>query len=128
MLILFWVWQAPSPYIAFDLRLLLLSHLHSKTFLQCAFRGAALFQQFVVNIWMSTEMSRLQYYYFYQKELRCDLYDTARRQFLGDQDVSTSGRCIVFLLLFVTSPAHTMSSYVSFNGIMMILTARGYNY
>jgi hypothetical protein len=31
---------------------------------------------YIVDIWLSIEMHRLQYYYFNQKKLRCDLYDT----------------------------------------------------
>ena len=47
----------------------------AKTFIQSA---SSLFQQHIVDIWLSVEMRRLEYYYFNQHKLRAYLYDTAR--------------------------------------------------
>ena len=74
-------------------------------------RGAALFQQYMVDIWLSIEMHRLEYFRFNQQKLRADLYDTARRQLLGDQDVATTGRRIVLPATFAGGVRHMQCSY-----------------
>jgi helitron helicase-like protein len=74
-------------------------------------RGAALFQQYIVDIWLSIEMDRLQYYHFNQTKLRCDLYDTARRQLLGGRDASTIGRRIVLPASFPGGVRNMQKSY-----------------
>jgi helitron helicase-like protein len=74
-------------------------------------RGAALFQQYIVDIWLSIEMHRLQYYYFNQKKLRCDLYDTTRRLLLGGQNTSTTNRRIVRPASFPIGVRNMQMSY-----------------
>jgi len=89
-------------------------------------RGAALFQQYMVDIWLSIEMHRLEYYQFNQQKLRADLYDTARRQLLGDQDVATTGRRIVLPAAFAGGVRHMQRSYQDSMAIVRTLGKPGY--
>ena len=89
-------------------------------------RGAALFQQYMVDIWLSIEMHRLEYFRFNQQKLRADLYDTARRQLLGDQDVATTGRRIVLPATFAGGVRHMQCSYQDSMAIVRTLGKPGY--
>jgi hypothetical protein len=89
-------------------------------------RGAALFQQFIVDIWLSVEMHRLEYYYYNQHKLRADLYDTARRELLGDRNVATTGRRIVLPATFPGGVRHMQQAYQDSMAIVRTLGKPGY--
>jgi hypothetical protein len=89
-------------------------------------RGAALFQQYMVDIWLSIEMHRLEYYKFNQHKLRADLYDNARHQFLGDQDVATTGQRIVLPASFPGGVRHMQQAYQDSMAIVRTLGKPGY--
>jgi Helitron helicase-like domain at N-terminus len=97
-----------------------------KSSLNILHRGAALFQQYIVDTWLSIEMHRLEYYYFNQRQIRAELYDTARHQFLGDQDVSTTGRRIVLPAKFPGSVRNMQRSYQDSMAIVRTFGKPGY--
>jgi Helitron helicase-like domain at N-terminus len=65
----------------------------------------------MVDIWLSIEMHKLEYYYFNQKKIRAHLYDTARSQLLGEQNVSQTGRRVVLPANFPGGTRNVQRSY-----------------
>ncbi|EFE43857.1 hypothetical protein TRV_01369, partial [Trichophyton verrucosum HKI 0517] len=58
-------------------------------------RGAALFQQFVVDIFLSVDMQRLQYFYYNQKTIRAELYQNTRDMMAAEATPDSIGRRIL---------------------------------
>jgi Helitron helicase-like domain at N-terminus len=89
-------------------------------------RGAALFQQYIVDMWLSVEMHKLEYYYFNQTKIRADLYDSAQRQLRDGQDVSTTGRRIVLPADFPGCARNMQRSYQDSMAIVRTFGKPGY--
>jgi hypothetical protein len=58
-------------------------------------RGAMLFQQIVVDMWLTNDMKNLEFYRFSQKKLRAETYSTARLAFNGGLTPEEIGRRVI---------------------------------
>ncbi|KAF7127851.1 hypothetical protein RHSIM_Rhsim11G0017500 [Rhododendron simsii] len=69
-------------------------------------RGRKLFQEFLVDIWASTEQNRLTFHKFNQGKLHAELYQDLRDIGLGDLGPNQIGQRVVLPSSFIGSPQH----------------------
>ncbi|KAG5561407.1 hypothetical protein RHGRI_004441 [Rhododendron griersonianum] len=69
-------------------------------------RGRKLFQEFLVDVWASTEQNRLTFHKFNQGKLRAELYQDLRDIGPGDLGPNQIGQRVVLPSSFTGSPRH----------------------
>ncbi|PLW21506.1 hypothetical protein PCANC_05019 [Puccinia coronata f. sp. avenae] len=71
--------------------------------------GKNLFQEFIVDVYLCVERSRLNFFRFNQAAIKADLYRGIQESFRNDQD--PSGRRIILPLSFLGSPRNMLQLY-----------------